>query len=160
MTRLHIALPVADLSASVAFYAALFDEGPNKEKDGYARFEPAAAAVTLSLNLRDDAKALPGAHFGLKLDTPADFREQAARLDALDVNVREEDATTCCYAVQDKRWLSDPDGNAWEVYIVTDDGSEQSASDRNQAGEARCCAPTAASSSTSATPKAAGGCCG
>ena len=26
-----------------------------------------------------------------------------------------------CYAKQDKIWAHDPDGNEWEVYVLTDD---------------------------------------
>lgn len=28
---------------------------------------------------------------------------------------------TRCYAVQNKTWVSDPDGNAWEVFVVLED---------------------------------------
>ncbi|GAA3332624.1 hypothetical protein GCM10020331_093510 [Ectobacillus funiculus] len=27
--------------------------------------------------------------------------------------------TTCCYAVQDKFWVTDPDGNEWEFFFYT-----------------------------------------
>jgi hypothetical protein len=32
-----------------------------------------------------------------------------------------EDGVSCCYAVQDKVWVSDPDGARWEVYTVLGD---------------------------------------
>jgi hypothetical protein len=45
--------------------------------------------------------------------------------------------TNCCYAIQDKTWVTDPDGNEWEVFVVLEDNlseTDQSIS---------CCAPTA-----------------
>jgi hypothetical protein len=29
-----------------------------------------------------------------------------------------EEGTDCCYALQDKFWFEDPDGNSWEVFFV------------------------------------------
>ena len=31
---------------------------------------------------------------------------------------RNEDQTVCCYALQDKFWVADPNGNEWEVFVV------------------------------------------
>lgn len=35
-------------------------------------------------------------------------------------------ATTCCYAVQDKVWVDDPDQVPWEVYTVLADVEDES----------------------------------
>ena len=48
-----------------------------------------------------------------------------------------QESTTCCYAVQDKAWVSDPDGAPWEVYTVLADVPEES--DFECATE--CCTP-------------------
>ena len=38
---------------------------------------------------------------------------------------RVETGTTCCYAVQDKVWVTGPDGEQWEVYtVLADAGAE------------------------------------
>jgi hypothetical protein len=34
---------------------------------------------------------------------------------------RDEMQTNCCYALQDKTWVKDPDGNEWEVFVVLED---------------------------------------
>jgi hypothetical protein len=34
---------------------------------------------------------------------------------------RDEMQTACCYAIQDKTWVSDPDGNQWEAFVVLED---------------------------------------
>ncbi|MDX6558134.1 MAG: hypothetical protein QOF72_1183, partial [Blastocatellia bacterium] len=38
----------------------------------------------------------------------------------------DEMQTTCCYAVQDKTWVSDPDGNEWEAFVVLQDNLSES----------------------------------
>ena len=76
----------------------------------------------------------------------------SARLEAQGLVLRREEATTCCYAVQDKAWAVDPDGNAWEIYAVTDDAADEYRSDQSV-----CCTPAA----TSPDDKASGAsCCG
>jgi len=118
-TRIHLSLRVSDLARSIDFYTTLFSEGPDKSESGYARFMPADTPILLSL--------MPGAgegggrldHLGLRLADKDALNAAAARLEGH--VLRTEEATTCCLAVQDKLWLADPDGHAWEVYIVTDE---------------------------------------
>jgi hypothetical protein len=43
--------------------------------------------------------------------------------EGLDPDVQE--STTCCYAVQDKAWVNDPDGAPWEVYTVLADAPDE-----------------------------------
>jgi hypothetical protein len=40
---------------------------------------------------------------------------------AAGLNPRDEMQTRCCYALQDKAWVTDPDGNEWEVFTVLED---------------------------------------
>lgn len=144
--RTHIALPVADLDASVAFYRSLFACAPSKTRPGYARFETEAPGLVLSLNLRADAAPLAGAHFGIRRDDPSVVQREAARLEAEGLAVQPELGTTCCFAVQDKAWVVDPDGNPWEIYAVLDDGAESYA-------------PSTSGAAPSAAGCASRGCC-
>jgi hypothetical protein len=61
---------------------------------------------------------------------------------------RDEMKTDCCYAVQDKAWVSDPDGNQWEVFVVLEDNLPEKA----EAGV--CCAPAVSQASEARTTAA------
>lgn len=120
--RIHMGLAVSDLERSKAFYRTLFGEGPSKERPGYAKFEPADPSVNLSLNearLDKGERRLP-AHFGIQVKSSRAVADAVERFRAAGLAPRIEEQTVCCYAVQDKAWVSDPDGNEWEVFVVTD----------------------------------------
>jgi catechol 2,3-dioxygenase-like lactoylglutathione lyase family enzyme len=151
--RVHVSLPVRELQASVSFYEALLGAPPTKTRQGYARFEAIDAGLVLALNERDDAEALPGAHFGIRRDDPGAVAAEATRLEMAGLTLRREDATTCCYAVQDKAWAIDPDGNAWEIYAVTDDGAEA-----YRADDSTCCEASVDDGVAKASAKMS--CCG
>ncbi|MGH7747114.1 MAG: ArsI/CadI family heavy metal resistance metalloenzyme, partial [Candidatus Dormibacteria bacterium] len=55
-----------------------------------------------------------------------------------------EDQVSCCFALQDKVWVDDPDGAPWEIYTVLAD-SEVPAGDLRSAvtvcGPGSCGAP-------------------
>ena len=63
---------------------------------------------------------------------------------------RDEMQTSCCYALQDKTWVRDPDGNEWEVFVVLEDNLAETApcecgtklEDTKTESAAACCAPT------------------
>lgn len=133
--RFHIALPVKDLAAAQAFYARLFHSPPTKVREGYARFEPASPRVVLTLNQSATARPLANTHMGIRHDTADAMQREAKRLDDAGFAVEREEQIGCCYAVQDKAWVKDPDGNSWEIYVVTDDDSPTYAPDR----EGGCC---------------------
>ena len=52
---------------------------------------------------------------------------------------REEMQTTCCYALQDKAWVYDPDGNEWEVFVVLKDNLSEEV---QGVADKTCCTPT------------------
>jgi len=35
-------------------------------------------------------------------------------------------SATCCYALREKYWLTDPDGDSWEIYAILEDLEEVS----------------------------------
>ena len=122
MSRVQLALRVADLEGSIAFYSRLFGTEPAKRRPGYANF--AIAEPPLKLVLLEGAPGEPTA--------------------------TEED-TACCYAVQDKVWVSGPGGEPWEVYVVKADSDVL-----DKATDSVCCAPAA---STEGAEPAASACC-
>lgn len=128
MSRVQLALNVSDLDAAVAFYSALFSTSPAKRHPGYANF--AIVEPPLKLVLIEDARArgagLAGAlnHLGVEVESPAEVREASEHLEGSGLSPTVQASTTCCYAVQDKAWVSDPDGVPWEVYAVLADAPD------------------------------------
>jgi len=119
MSRVQLALNVADLEESIAFYTKLFGVEPAKVRDGYANF--AIADPPLKLVLFADAGE-PGSlnHLGVEVASSSEVMAAAARARGEDLPTELEESTSCCYAVQDKVWVQGPD-NAWEVYTVLAD---------------------------------------
>jgi catechol 2,3-dioxygenase-like lactoylglutathione lyase family enzyme len=156
-SRIHVALAVRDLEKSRAFYRALFGHGPTKERPRYAKFEVAEPPVNLALNestvLTAPANAV--AHFGVQVKSTAAVKEIAARLEQGGYDLVPEDHVTCCYAVQNKVWAADPDGNKWEVYVLLDDDGKSYASTAAKSlSMAGCCTPAGLNQTAAAT-----GCC-
>jgi catechol 2,3-dioxygenase-like lactoylglutathione lyase family enzyme len=126
--RIQLALNVTDLDAAVAFYGKLFEAEPAKRRPGYANFALDEPALKLVLIENPDARGAGtvGAlnHLGVEVERPDDVSAATRRLTGKGLDTLTEDATTCCYAVQDKVWVHDPDGAPWEVYTVLADAAE------------------------------------
>jgi catechol 2,3-dioxygenase-like lactoylglutathione lyase family enzyme len=125
MARVQLALNVADLDAAVDFYAALFSTPPAKRQPGYANFAIAEPPLKLVLIESADSASRESAgalnHLGIEVDSSAEVQNASGRLAGAGLATDEQTATTCCYAVQDKVWVTDPDGAPWEVYTVLSD---------------------------------------
>jgi len=125
MSRVQLALNVADIDAAVQFYSKLFAAEPTKRRRGYANFAIAHPPLKLVLieNPAGRGEGIAGAlnHLGVEVDTPQEVQAAATRLSDEGLAPDVQESTTCCYAVQDKAWVNDPDGAAWEVYTVLAD---------------------------------------
>jgi catechol 2,3-dioxygenase-like lactoylglutathione lyase family enzyme len=126
MSRVQLALNVADLEASVAFYSTVFGVEPHKRRPGYANFVVADPALKLVLiEVPADARGTGPAgalnHLGVEVDSAEEVHAATQSLVDAGLATFEEADTTCCYALQDKVWISDPAGTPWEVYTVKDD---------------------------------------
>ena len=138
---IHVSLNVSDIGRSVAFYSRVFGE-PAKLKPGYAKF--VAEEPALHLALQEGLTETAGgalSHLGIRVDTTAEVLRRRADLLEKGLTGEDEIGTTCCYARQDKFWISDPDGNRWEIYSVLEDVEEQS-----QGETAACCVKEAPAS--------------
>lgn len=138
--KAHLALNVKDVVRSTEFYTKMLGLGPSKVRPGYAKFDIADPPLNLTLN---EASAFQGggalSHLGIQVATTEDVLAVRTGWREKGLLPRDEMQTSCCYALQDKAWVNDPDGNEWEVFVVLqDDLSEevQGAADKT------CCIPT------------------
>jgi catechol 2,3-dioxygenase-like lactoylglutathione lyase family enzyme len=117
--KTHVALNVTDIEKSVTFYQAMFGVEPVKHKADYAKFDISNPALNLTLNLAANVQSSGAlSHLGVQVESTTDVQAAIARFKAAGLNLFTEENTDCCYALQDKVWVTDPDGNRWEVFVV------------------------------------------
>ena len=161
MSRVQLALNVSDIDEAVEFYTKLFGTEPAKRQPGYANF--AITDPPLKLVLVEDVTArgngVTGAlnHLGVEVETTDEVTAATGRLSDSGLETAVEEQTTCCYAVQDKVWVNDPDGAPWEVYTVLADAPAET----GLAGDGSCCVPEAVAVVPVAvgSPQSSASCC-
>jgi catechol 2,3-dioxygenase-like lactoylglutathione lyase family enzyme len=121
MSRVQLALRVADLDAAVDFYTRMFGSAPAKRRPGYANFAIAEPPLKLVLLEGDAGEPTRLDHLGVEVETTADVAAATQRLTDEGLGTDVQDKTTCCYAVQDKVWVHGPGGEPWEFYTVLGD---------------------------------------
>lgn len=137
--KLHLSLDVNNVEESVRFYSALFGAPPTKLKPGYAKFDLARPAVNLTMQLASHCCLQGLSHLGLRLDSTEQLLAARQRLNAAGLQTRDQMNTTCCYAVQDKIWLTDPTGYRWEVYVLKGDVEHDGATQTEPAAATSAC---------------------
>ncbi|OBK16365.1 ArsI/CadI family heavy metal resistance metalloenzyme [Mycobacterium asiaticum] len=157
MSRVQLALNVDDLDQAVAFYAKLFNTPPAKVKPGYANFAVAQPPLKLVL-LENPGKGGTINHLGVEVESSETVHAEIARLAGAGLFTEEEINTTCCFARQDKVWVTGPAGEKWEVYTVLADSEAfgtgpQHRDDSGEKEGGACCG------SAAADPESADACC-
>lgn len=156
MSRLQLALNVADIDSAVEFYSKLFGSEPAKRRPGYANFAIAEPPLKLVLIEHPDGRGhgTAGAlnHLGVEVETTEEVRAATARLSGEGLDPEVQESTTCCYALQDKAWVDDPDGAPWEIYTVLADAPQET----GLGCSAQACAPEAETVSVSGSGRS---CC-
>lgn len=156
--KTHLSLNVKDVERSAHWYETFFGEPAHKQRPGYANFDLANPPLKLALQQRDAGTGGPLNHLGILVASTVDVEAAKERLERAGLVAFSEENITCCYAKQDKIWVRDPDGNAWEVYTILDDlESPDDDHDREGHEVGACCIP-AAESQTCCDP-AASSCC-
>jgi catechol 2,3-dioxygenase-like lactoylglutathione lyase family enzyme len=122
MSRVQLALNVSHLDSAIAFYSKLLGAEPAKRRPGYANFAIAQPPLKLVLIENPEAGGTLN-HLGVEVESSEEVAIASDRLKQLDLETRFEDQVTCCYAVQDKVWVHDPDGAPWEIYTVVADSA-------------------------------------
>ena len=146
MSRVQLALRVADLEAAVGFYSRLFDTEPAKRRPGYANFAITEPPLKLVLLEGEAGEPTRMDHLGVEVASTDEVAAATNRLADAGLATRIEDDTTCCYAVQDKVWVTGPGGEPWEVYTVKGDArpdleGKTAAELSEVAGDGSCCTP-------------------
>lgn len=155
--KAHVALNVRNVERSTEFYRKMLGLEPSKVRTGYAKFDVANPPLNLTLNQVPFNERGALSHMGIQVASTADVLAAREKWIEAGLVTRDEMQTNCCYALQDKTWVHDPDGNEWEVFVVLED---------NLAETTMCCMPderseAPAAHATQATPTAeAASCCG
>jgi len=148
----HVSLNVSNSDASVGFYEKVFGVKPAKRRPGYAKFDLCEPSLNLTMQ-EAPRTGVNASHFGVQVASSEDVASAWTRFKEAGLRTLTEQNTECCYALQDKVWVEDPDGNSWEVFVVKGDSTTM----EKEANAGGCCVP-----SVEGTPgtKASGGCCG
>ncbi len=135
--KTHISLNVSNVESSVEFYSKMFGIKPLKLRSDYAKFDVANPSLNLTMNQMPFESGGSLSHLGLQVETSVEVMEMSKRWAESGLITLEEMQTDCCYALQDKTWVSDPDGNRWEVFVVL-----ENTEDKDLAASS-CCTPLA-----------------
>ncbi len=121
----HVSLNISNVDASVAFYEKMFGVSVTKRRPGYAKFD--LTEPNLNLTMQEAPRTgVNASHFGIQVASTEDVGAAWTRFNEANLRTLTEDNTSCCYALQDKVWVEDPDGNSWEVFVVKGDADGMS----------------------------------
>ena len=139
MSRVQLALNVSNIDEAVEFYRRLFGAEPAKRRPGYANFAIADPPLKLVLI---EGMGDPGSlnHLGIEVESTGEVVTESARLQREGFTLRHEDGVTCCYALQDKFWVTGADGREWEIYSPgrrAGDGGDSGAAGDQRSGVLR-----------------------
>jgi catechol 2,3-dioxygenase-like lactoylglutathione lyase family enzyme len=137
MSRVQLALNVTDVDAAVSFYEKVFGTPVNKRRPGYANFAIAEPPLKLVLIENTEGGGTLN-HLGVEVESTGEVNAATSRFVEDGLTTFEEQGVECCYAKQDKVWLTDPDGRGWEFYTVLSDSQKMSDSSE----EDGCCTTT------------------
>lgn len=113
---MHVSLYVKSIDKTLDFYTKFFGKAPEKVKPGYAKWMLEYPALIISFVEKAGRVESSFGHLGFQVETLEQLTNKLELMNAYRLNVREEMGTSCCFALQDKFWVADPDGYQWEVY--------------------------------------------
>jgi glyoxalase/bleomycin resistance protein/dioxygenase superfamily protein len=119
--KAHVAINVNSVTDSIEFYRKFWGIEPSKVRSGYAKFDVQNPPLNLTLNEVSFKGSGALSHMGIQVASTEAVVAVRERWYSEGLVPRDEMQTSCCYALQDKTWVSDPDGNQWEVFVVLQD---------------------------------------
>jgi len=125
--KAHLALNVRNVERSIEFYKNLLGIEPSKVRAGYAKFDVQNPPLNLTLNEHKFSDRGALSHLGIQVATTDDVLATRQKWIESGLLTRDEMQTSCCYALQNKTWVRDPDGNEWEVFVVLEDNLAETA---------------------------------
>jgi len=134
----HVSINVRNVRESIEFYRKMLGIEPAKVRTGYAKFDVQNPPLNLALNEIQFNERGTLSHLGIQVASTDDVLAVRMRWADEGLVTQDEMQTNCCYAIQDKTWVTDPDGNQWEVFVVLEDNLLET--DQTIG----CCAPTVA----------------
>jgi catechol 2,3-dioxygenase-like lactoylglutathione lyase family enzyme len=143
--KAHLALNVQNVERSLEFYRRMLGLEPAKVRPGYAKFDVENPPLNLTLNETPGTERGALSHLGIQLATTEDVLSMRRNWIDAGLDTRDEIETNCCYALQNKTWVRDPDGNEWEAFVVLED---------NLPTTTMCCTPEAKTAAEEAATKA------
>jgi catechol 2,3-dioxygenase-like lactoylglutathione lyase family enzyme len=141
--RAHLSINVRDVKKSVAFYQNVFGVPPQKQTDNYAKFDLQSPPLNFSMLTAKDGR-IPSRvnHLGVEVVSAKEVSEWKKALESKGIETLTEEGTNCCFAIQDKVWFKDPDGNSWEVFFVHEQLPTEAAEppkSKNSCSASGCC---------------------
>jgi catechol-2,3-dioxygenase len=133
--KTHISLNVSNVENSIEFYSKMLGVKPFKVKTDYAKFDVVNPPLNLTMNQVNFERGGSLSHLGLQVETSEEVLEMGKRWTENGLITLDEMKTDCCYALQDKTWVQDPDGNRWEVFVVLEN------TEGKENGASACCSP-------------------
>ena len=125
--KAHLALNVHNVDRSIEFYKKMLGIEPSKVRTGYAKFNVQNPPLNLTLNEHSFGERDALSHLGIQVAATDDVLAMRRHWERAGLLTRDEMQTNCCYALQDKTWVRDPDGNEWEVFAVLEDNLGETA---------------------------------
>jgi catechol 2,3-dioxygenase-like lactoylglutathione lyase family enzyme len=160
--KAHLALNVKDVERSTEFYSKMLGLEPSKVRPGYAKFDVRNPPLNLTLNQAAFGERGALSHLGIQVASTEDVLAMREKWEKASLVTRDEMQTNCCYALQDKTWVHDPDGNEWEVFVVLEDNLAESSACcvTGEAGESFCATTGEAVGAPQTTVTETVSCCG
>jgi catechol 2,3-dioxygenase-like lactoylglutathione lyase family enzyme len=145
MKRLHVHVSVNDIEDSIRFYRELFAAEPAVVKHDYAKWMLEDPRVNFAISKRGSEAGIR--HLGIQVENRLELAEVHERLQRAEGPIREDGATTCCYAQSEKSWIADPQGIQWETFLTTGESTVYGGEEANTPAPSACCEPTQAAPS-------------